>query len=245
MPARTPRPYLILDSYLDQDGAAGNLLPLVAPRRCEIVRTAREPSPARAADFAGILMTGSAASVLDPLPWIEPMLRLVRDAAAHDVPVLGICFGHQAIARALFGPAAVRPSPQSEIGWAEIELVGSNPLVEGFEQRFRCFVSHFDEVVPGIGGLEVFARTPRCAVQGFQVRGRRMWAVQFHPEMPLEEARTLVRCSLARHAYLGEDPEPVLAGAVDSLDLGRRLAARFLHLVERPAGAPAAGSTTN
>ncbi|MED6334829.1 MAG: type 1 glutamine amidotransferase [Planctomycetota bacterium] len=227
-----PRPYLIVDSYLDELGAAQNLVPLLGDRPSIVVRAAFESVPRKAAEYAGILLTGSAASILDPLPWIEPVLALLRDAAERDVPVFGICFGHQAIARALYGPAAVRSAPLSEIGWTEIELLGDDPLLEGIERRFVCFVSHFDEVTPGVEGLELLARSERCPMQGFRVTGKPIWAVQFHPEMPPEESERLLRRNLARHAYRGEDPEPILADATDRRNLGRRLVARFLELAE-------------
>ncbi|MAF65352.1 MAG: hypothetical protein CMJ84_06805 [Planctomycetes bacterium] len=226
------RPYLIVDSYLDEQGAAQNLVPLLGERPSVVVRAALETAPRSAADFAGILLTGSAASILDPLPWIEPILALLRDAAATDVPVFGICFGHQAIARALHGPDAVRAAPLSEIGWTEIELLGDDPLLAGIERRFVCFVSHFDEVTPGVGDFALLARSERCPVQGFRVPGKPIWAVQFHPEMPPEESERLLRRNLARHAYRGEEPTAILAEAFDGRDLGRRLVARFLDLAE-------------
>ncbi|MDP6761264.1 MAG: type 1 glutamine amidotransferase [Planctomycetota bacterium] len=229
---RSALPYLIVDCYLDELGAAQNLVPLLDGRPSTIVRAAFDPAPVSAEGFAGILLTGSAASILDPLPWIEPVLALLRDAADREVPVFGICFGHQAIARALLGPEAVRAAVLSEIGWAEIELSGEDPLLEGLERRFVCFLSHFDEVSPPLDGWEVLARSERCPVQAFRVPGKPIWAVQFHPEMPPEESERLVRRNLARHAYRGEDPEPVLAQAVDRRDLGERLVARFVDLAE-------------
>jgi GMP synthase-like glutamine amidotransferase len=235
-----PRPHLILDCYLDEQGAAGCFTPWLEGRPCEVVRPPRGGLPRRASDFAALWVSGSAASVLDPDPWIAGLVHLLRDALAQEVPVLGICFGHQALAAAAGGREAVRRAPCSELGWTAIEWVGPSPLWEGLPPRFSCFVSHYDEVVPGTPGLEVLARSDRCAVHAFQVRDKPAFGVQFHPEMHPEECRRLVRVNLTRHGHLGDDPELVLREEEDGRPLGALLARNFLRrlLPAQPAAQP-------
>lgn len=76
-----------------------------------------EPVPVSAADFAGLCFMGGPMSVNDPLPWIEPICALIRDAVAHDIPVIGHCLGGQLISKALGGQ--VTKNPVKEIGWGE------------------------------------------------------------------------------------------------------------------------------
>ena len=166
----------------------------------------------------------------DSLPWLEPLEALVRDAAEREVPVLGVCFGHQIVARALLGPDAVRRSPTPEIGWFDIERTRDHPLFEGVEPRFRTFLSHFDEVTPGVAGIEVLARSERCPIQAYRIPGRPIWCVQFHAEMDAAETERLVRERSAGSPELGLDPDEVLRGAVDSSALRERLLANFLTL---------------
>ncbi|NJA88011.1 type 1 glutamine amidotransferase [Rhodocyclus tenuis] len=75
-----------------------------------------EPVPTRAEEFAGLVFMGGPMSVNDPLPWIAEECTLIRDAVAHDIPVLGHCLGSQLMSRALGG--SVFPNPQKEIGWS-------------------------------------------------------------------------------------------------------------------------------
>lgn len=203
---------------------------LLAGRPTRLVRATRERLPDSARDFAGFLIGGSAASLIAPPAWVEPLLELVREALRARVPVLGICFGHQVLARALCGPAAVRRSARGELGWTAIERTASNALFDGLEPRFECFVSHFDEIAPELDELDVFARSEHCAVQAFEVRGAPAWGVQFHPEMPLEEARELVLSNSTAH---GIDAERALRRApAHRGELGARIAANFLRLAE-------------
>ena len=121
-----------------------------------------------------------------------------------------------------------RAAPRTELGWETIRLRAKNPLLDGLEDEFVCFVSHFDEVTPGSDRLELLASSERCPVQAYQVKGLPIWGVQFHPEMDPEESETLVRTNLVKHRGLQQDPEAVLARRIDGRDLGKRIFDNFL-----------------
>lgn len=104
--------------------------------------------------------------------WLLPEIECMREVVTQDIPVLGICFGGQLVARALGG--SVAPAPKGEIGWTAIwsdrpDLVGQGPW----------FQFHYDrwEVPPG--AVEI-ARNA-VASQAFTIH--RTLAVQFHPEL--------------------------------------------------------------
>jgi len=223
---------LILDSYLDEIGAWRNFVDLIPGRAHRAVRVAREKPPRNLVGFAGMLLTGSAASAVDGEPWLDRVYDLIRDAHERSLPTLGICFGHQLIPHALFGEHAVRRSPTSELGWLEIRITADNPLVAGVPKRFPCFVSHFDEVTPGLPELDVFASSERCPVQGYQVRGAPIWGLQFHPEMPLEESTNLVHSNTPRHTHITDPPEVTLSRAVSARPIGLKLFENFLRYAE-------------
>lgn len=226
----TERPHLILDCYYDEKGSAPNFRALLGGAPSTTVRVVYEPLPTDLDQFGAIFLTGSKANLPAPEPWMHPLLELIRRVRAEERSMLGICFGHQAIAAALGGLEAVRPAPRSELGWETIRVDRANPLMEGLAEEFTCFVSHFDEVSPSLQGVEVFASSECCPVQGFQVLERPIWSMQFHPEMDPDESEMLVRSNLARHASLGNDPEEVLATRRDSRDLGAVIFRNFLRL---------------
>lgn len=76
-----------------------------------------EAVPASAEDFSGLCFMGGPMSVNDPLPWIEPVCTLIRDAVERKIPVIGHCLGGQLMSKALGG--AVTRNPVKEIGWGE------------------------------------------------------------------------------------------------------------------------------
>ncbi len=93
--------------------------------------------------FAGIGMMGGPMSANDDLPWNAPLLDLVRDAVAAEVPVIGHCLGGQLLAKSL-GAKVVRTATP-EIGWSDVEVIdgASNPWF-GHRHRFRTFQWHYD-----------------------------------------------------------------------------------------------------
>jgi GMP synthase (glutamine-hydrolysing) len=124
----------------------------------------------------GIILSGGPSSVYD------------KDAPVTDpgifdlgLPVLGICYGLQYMVFALGGK--VRPADKREYGHAEvtIEACGSR-LFEGLPKNLSVWMSHGDEAEQLPAGFHLTAQSPN-AVAAIENSARRMWAVQFHPEV--------------------------------------------------------------
>ena len=134
---------------------------------------AREP--------AAVILTGGPESTLAPNALgVDPQLW------NSGLPVLGICYGLQLIARDLGG--RIGPSIYSEFGPADLELDGSSPLTAGIPKRTRAWMSHGDTVLDPPPGFTTLAHTERCAVAAFGNDERRIYGVQFHPEVVHTEA---------------------------------------------------------
>ena len=224
------RKVLVIDCYIGGDGASAVFTPLMRGRPLEVVRAPYAPLPARAGEWDAIVITGSRASVMAPEPWEAGLLGLLQDSRAESVPVLGVCYGHQVLAKALCGPEAVRVAPATEVGWVEIEVAGSDPLLTHLNRTFSSFLSHQDEVVP-TPGLQILGRSADCEVQVMRVEGERMWGVQFHPEMRKADMELSLNWRADRHPELGIDPEAELARAEDSLELAHRIFDNFFGAI--------------
>jgi GMP synthase (glutamine-hydrolysing) len=182
------------------------------------------PDP-EAAD--GWIVTGARGSVARPEPWTRSLLEWIREIARRDVPLLGVCYGHQAICEALGG--RVEPHPGGwEIGTTEVELTAAgreDPLFAGLPDRFRVQTTHEDYVAllpPDATLLAVNSHTEVQAIAlGPFVRG-----VQFHPEVTQEIARDFVarrRHLLEREPALDDSPHAgrILSNFVEGF-VGRR-----------------------
>ncbi|MDR1045280.1 MAG: glutamine-hydrolyzing GMP synthase [Candidatus Adiutrix sp.] len=97
------------------------------------------------------------------------------------VPVLGICYGLQLLAHQLGGSLA--HSEDREYGPAELELTAPSPLFEGLAVKSRVWMSHGDKVETAPAGFTVLARTKNVQVAAVGDELRRIYGVQFHPEV--------------------------------------------------------------
>ena len=129
---------------------------------------------------------GGPMSVNDDLPWIPPVLQLIRSAVEEDVPCLGHCLGGQLMSKALGGE--VTRNPVKEIGWGSVQT-DSNPLAKdwlGNTQAFLSFHWHGETFSIPEGGTRILS-SPYCANQAF-VLGKHL-GMQCHVEMTPEMIR--------------------------------------------------------
>ena len=224
------RSVLIFDCYVELPGASGNFIRQLGNSDFEVCLSAHGGLPLRPIrDYDAIVVTGSAASVRSSSDWIIRLSDDVSQAVANDVPILGVCFGHQLLSTVLGG--RVEQSPVPEVGTVEIELLKASPLTSGLAKTFSCFVSHEDEVVSVGKDCEILAQSKHCAIQAFQHRTARAYGIQFHPEMPAEECLDLLRYRAERHPSLELDVDHIHASRVDQSELARCVFGNFLSMV--------------
>jgi GMP synthase (glutamine-hydrolysing) len=147
-----------------------------------IVVDARKEEPA-GLDWAGVIVTGSPASVYDGEAWIAHSEDFLRRAADRSVPLYGVCFGHQLLAQA-FGGKVEKCQHGWELGTTAITLTPegrSDPLFAGMPQVFSAQQSHGDVVTVLPSGAITLAQNEHWPYQAFKL-GDAIWGTQFHPE---------------------------------------------------------------
>lgn len=144
---------------------------------CELLPHDTPVAELKARRPAGIILSGGPPSVYDEgAPAADPALFEL------GIPVLGICYGQQVMANQLGG--RVVPAAQREFGRAELEVQGGGgELFAGLEERLVCWMSHGDLVEAPPPGFQVLARTANTPVAAMADEARRLYAVQFHPEV--------------------------------------------------------------
>ncbi|MFB6148014.1 MAG: type 1 glutamine amidotransferase, partial [Candidatus Nanohaloarchaea archaeon] len=125
-----------------------------------------------------VLVTGSSNGVYDEEDWIDILVERLRGYIEDGVPVLGVCFGHQAVAEALGG--TVEYMGEYEIGYEKVELDDTS-LFQGLDESEEPFSTHQDEVVEMPGSVEKIAESD-VSLHGFRHRDKPVFGVQFHPE---------------------------------------------------------------
>jgi GMP synthase (glutamine-hydrolysing) len=103
-----------------------------------------------------------------------------------DVPILGICAGHQFMARHFGGDAA--PGKTPEFGAVEMEVLSEGDILRGVPKKSIVWESHHDEVSVVPPDFEVLARSETCPVQAMRHKRKPLFGLQFHPEVEHTQA---------------------------------------------------------
>ena len=139
---------------------------------------------AKDGNLKGVILSGSHASL-----WEDDTLRAPKAVFELGIPVLGICFGMYAIAEALGG--TVEGGHKREFGHAELRAHGHTRLLDGIADfttadghgMMNVWMSHGDNVTAMPPGFKLMASTSSCAIAGMADEVRKIYAVQFHPEV--------------------------------------------------------------
>lgn len=124
----------------------------------------------------GLVLSGGPASVYDPgAPLVDPA---VLNAG---IPALGICYGMQLMAHLLGGRTAA--AEQREYGRTRLFVDAGADLFEGLESRLICWMSHGDSITALPGGFAPLAHTDRNPIAAMGDHERRLYGLQFHPEV--------------------------------------------------------------
>ena len=165
--------------------------PAVEPRSYAVVRGGLPEAPGECDAW---LITGSRHGVYDDLPWIEPLKRFLRRARAAEVPVIGVCFGHQIMAEA-FGGRAEKSAKGWGVGVQEYQLVGRPGWMADAPERMAVHVLHQDQVTAVPADATCLASSPFCeyAMLAYgDAEAPEAISIQSHPEFDEAFMRALV-----------------------------------------------------
>ena len=171
------------------------------------------------------MITGSAAMVTERAAWSERTAGWIRDAMDIELPLFGVCYGHQLMAHALGGRVDYLPGGR-EIGTQSIELTlaaATDPLA--LPASFRAHTTHEQSVLEPPAGSTVLARSTRDPHQLLRY-GPHAISTQFHPEFNAEVMRAYIQ---RKHAHMrgeGADPQQIFS-AVAATPIARRLLRQF------------------
>ena len=233
-PDRTLRPLAIV--------LCGTTVPNLLPRRGDFAdwfRTGLGDPSAPAFDaqtggqlpdpagLRGAVLTGSPSMLTEAAPWMAELVAWTAAAVRAELPLLGVCFGHQVLAQAVGGQVGFHPRGR-EIGSVPVRLeqaATEDPLFESLPQRFYVQESHSQAVLRLPPGAVHLIRGDHDAHQAFRI-GRNAYGTQFHPEFDAEIVRGYIEARAADLRAEGLDPTG-LAGATRDDSAGAALLKRF------------------
>lgn len=194
--------------------------------------TEHAPDASSLAGMDAVFITGAAYSVFETVPNQGAVIALIMAAKEKRVPMLGVCYGAQLLAKT-FGGEVIRDNAKSEWGTFDVEssdesfgdiVFADAPFV------FPVMQAHQDRISKAPPSATVLALNARSSVQSFVIPGSDIYGFQFHPERSVAdyEARLVARGA----AYAGKDatPEQIRATLKETPD-AEHLVATFVDRI--------------
>jgi GMP synthase (glutamine-hydrolysing) len=193
-------------------------------------RQTEMPLPA-ACHFDGVVITGSHAMVTDRMPWIDHLAAWIRDCIATEIPLLGICFGHQLIAYAMGGHVGYNPRGL-EIGTKDVRITDAameDVLFKDLPKAFSVQLVHAQSALTLPKEATLLAGNTHEPHQAFRI-GRNAWGVQFHPEFSAATMRSYIEIMAAKKALPAIKVDQLLHQVKNTFD-ARMLLTKFAEIV--------------
>lgn len=181
-------------------------------------------------EISSVIITGSHSMVTDNSLWSNEVASWLRNLENKHIPVLGICYGHQLLAKA-FGGVVDYHTRGKEFGTVQIELTGKgekDPLFSVLPAEFKGHVAHSQSIISLPENSYILAKNSFEGNHGVRFK-ENIWGVQFHPEFNKDVALAYINeleSSLAKDGYNIE----FLRASVEEHSYGVALLKRFLEL---------------
>lgn len=144
---------------------------------CEIYSYKTDLETIKSMNPKGIILTGGPSSCYE-----EDAATCPKELFELGIPVLGLCYGAQLMMLELGG--RVERAPVREYGKTEVLIdKAESKVFRGVEEKTVCWMSHFDYISRTAPGFEVTAHTADCPAAAAEDESRRLYAIQFHPEV--------------------------------------------------------------
>lgn len=213
----------------DFDRWVGNVANDRTVKTIEVLKSATLPNLNSA---KGFIITGSHSMVTDESVWSLKLEKYIKQIAARKIPLLGICYGHQLIAKALGGKSGYNKKGK-EIGTVKIKRTHpgqQDPLLKDVPTDFYAYETHYQSVLKLPQKAVVLAKNAHDAHQAVRFAAS-VWGVQFHPEFDREIMAEYIINQQKDLLDLGFSIENLLA-KVRTCDISSKVVKNFMNIVK-------------
>lgn len=189
--AKNNRILFINNSLVTGNRVSENFIPhFIHP--FDVVNVLSDMVPEEGKGYSHIILSGSGAD-FDGL-WQGRESSLISWAYENDIPLLGVCYGHQMIVKTLYGAGCMGPMDKANYGWHRIRSETDDEIFGKAGCEYSVFSHHFWEIkeVPA-SDVEIFASSSRCRISGIRIKNKKIWGLQPHFEIGVASGVSALR----------------------------------------------------
>lgn len=179
---------------------------------------------------SGIVISGSVRGVYENPAWMSAVEALIQEAYAQNIPLIGICFGHQLLAHALGGKVAKAPAWEFGVLPVFLRKEAQHPWLKDFPSGTLTIQTHQDQVTELPPGAKALGFSRQTAYQIFSIGS--CLGIQFHPEYTREDLVLLAGQRAERligaGSFLHQEHVEAYADAMHETDASRSVLRHFL-----------------
>lgn len=186
---------LLIDNTIDTPWDLGLELRRYLPASIQVRRAPQEDLPSSIENWSHVILSGSKTSIFDSSSWVKKLLKFLEKIIESHIPLLGICYGHQCIARLFHGLSSVQRSSLPEVGWGNVHMqhTKNSPLpFRDLPPIFSPFQYHFEEVKSLGPEFSILGSSERCPIQAYAHHANPIYGIQFHPERTWAEGEKVL-----------------------------------------------------
>lgn len=180
--------------------------------------------------FDAVILTGSPAHVDDNEPWIAPLMRDIRALVGAKTPLVGLCFGHQAIVAA-FGGKVVRKDFWI-FGASEFTVFATRPWMDPPREKLKLYAANKAQALVLPDGFDLLGGSEICPI-GLSALENHVFTTQFHPEMSDEFITALVD---EYAEYLGPETTDIARASIKTPAEGDLFGRWICNFIDLPRG---------
>ena len=183
-------------------------------------------------DIKGIIITGSHSMVTDYEPWSVRISNWLKNIINTNIPILGICYGHQLLADILGGEVGYN-SKGMEVGESDIYLTKEgqkDKLLGVLPEKFEGYEAHSQSVLKLPSNAKILAYNNHDEIQSFSYENH-IWTTQFHPEFISDIVKEYVKINKKNIINIGKDYNEIY-NEIEDYKYGEILLNQFIKIIK-------------
>lgn len=167
--------------------------------KAAVIHRVNKPFPKDLSHYSHVILTGADAQIDDLSEMFKRLRPFIKKVERQGIPMLGICYGFEAIVAALSDISSIAHYIKPEIGFTKVKITSPSKIFEGLPNTLYVFENHVCNVKKLPSSLRETAVSKRGVIEAFEHKTKPIFGTQFHPEYTVHQAYNRISIRMKKH----------------------------------------------